>query len=68
MKLSFVAMNMIVSVSIRDPLAISKKRLLSVTDFREELSAIFKCTDNEALRICCDITNLSSVGNSRVSR
>jgi hypothetical protein len=64
--LSSHAMSRAVSTSIIEPLEISKKRFLSAADFLEHPSAILRCADRAALRICWTIANLSSAGKSLV--
>lgn len=49
---SSAAMSKAVSTSITEPLAISKNRFRSASDLLEQPSAIFKCTERAALRIC----------------
>ena len=56
-----------VSNSKADPKAISRKCINSLSDFREEPSAIFDGIDIAARCIWLDIPNLSSSGNCAVS-
>ena len=55
------------SISIIEPLEISKYLFLSASDFLENPSARFRNTDNAALLICCTKANFSSGGNVFVS-
>lgn len=61
-----MAISNAVSISISEPREILENRFLSVLDFLEKPSAIFKCTETAALLICCVKAYFSSGGNDRV--